>query len=149
MCNQKPCYEIGRFSINCNAHGTHNCRRNTTNAASGPDKPRGAPITASATNAADRPKVASDAAGKPSKWTPAFGQPQENRPRCDAYASIKVSCYLCLFPSLTCSSSSALQFLIFCLPCQYWIGSFARLQHQFVKSHDQCAASNEEENLEK
>ncbi|KAH7041657.1 hypothetical protein BKA57DRAFT_441451 [Linnemannia elongata] len=62
MSDQRPCYEIGRFSINCNAQGTHKCRHNTTNAAPGPAKPQGAPVAMSATNATDHLKVDSDAA---------------------------------------------------------------------------------------
>ncbi|KAF9145685.1 hypothetical protein BGX30_007523 [Mortierella sp. GBA39] len=67
MSDQKPCYEIGRFSINCNAQGAYKCRHNTTNAASVPAKPQGAAVAASATNVIDRSEVASDDAGKTSK----------------------------------------------------------------------------------
>ncbi|KAG0068554.1 hypothetical protein BGZ90_000527 [Linnemannia elongata] len=66
MSDQRPCYEIGRFSINCNAQGTHKCRHNTTKAAPGSAKPQGAPVAMSATNATDHLKVDSDAASKPS-----------------------------------------------------------------------------------
>lgn len=90
MSDQKPCYEIGRFSINCNAQGTDKCRHSTVNAAPGPVNPQGAPVATSATNATDRFKVTSEAASKLSKWNhPVFSQAQEKRPDATRMRRIK------------------------------------------------------------